>query len=224
MKMHLSDIEKKMLNGDMTPAHQFSMQILVKLGEIFEAKRMMPIKSAHVGCVYPQFGAAIELMKKFYDLNGQFCVYTSANPVLNPKNFNQWHDLNEPFQLQKLARKEISYILKMGVVPVWTCTPYFEGNLPSSGSFISWEESSAVIFANSVLGARTNRTTMGVDIASAIVGRTPEYGLLLNKNRKANVLIRLDFKPKNLFEYGTLGYTIGKLCAGKIPAIHNLPV
>ena len=84
-------------------------------------------------------------------------------------------------------------------------------------------ESSAVIFANSVLGARTNRTSIGVDIASAIVGRVPEYGLLLSKNRKGNILIKLNFEPKNLFEYGTLGYVIGKLCGGKIPVIKNLP-
>ena len=171
----------------------------------------------------PQFGAAIEITEKFADLEGKCCVPTTTNPTLNPINFNKWNELNEPLKLQKLAKKQIAYVLKMGVIPVWTCTPYFEGNLPHYGEMISWEESSAVIFANSVLGARTNRTTIGVDIASSIVGRVPEYGLLLDRNRKANILIKLNFEPKNLFEYGTLGYIIGKLCGGKIPVIENLP-
>ncbi len=221
--MYLSDIDKRMIYGEGGLANQFSMQILIRLGEIYGAKRMVPIKSAHVGCVYPQFGAAIEIMKKVDDLGGEFCVPTTANPILNPINFNKWNELNEPLKLQKLAKKQIAYVLKMGVIPVWTCTPYFEGNLPHYGEMISWEESSAVIFANSVLGARTNRTTIGVDIASSIVGRVPEYGLLLDRNRKANILIKLNFEPKNLFEYGTLGYIIGKLCGGKIPVIENLP-
>lgn len=221
--MYLSDVDKRMIYGEGGLANQFSMQILIRLGEIYGAKRMVPIKSAHVGCVYPQFGAAIEIMKKVDDLEGEFCVPTTANPVLNPINFNRWNELNEPLKLQKLAKKQIAYVLKMGVIPVWTCTPYFEGNLPHYGEMISWEESSAVIFANSVLGARTNRTTIGVDIASSIVGRVPEYGLLLDRNRKANILIKLNFEPKSLFEYGTLGYIIGKLCGGKIPVIENLP-
>jgi len=221
--MYLSDIDKRMIYGEGGLANQFSMQILIRLGEIYGAKRMVPIKSAHVGCVYPQFGAAIEIMKKVDDLEGEFCVPTTANPVLNPINFNKWNELNEPLKLQKLAKKQIAYVLKMGAIPVWTCTPYFEGNLPHYGEMISWEESSAVIFANSVLGARTNRTTIGVDIASSIVGRVPEYGLLLDRNRKANILIKLNFEPKSLFEYGTLGYIIGKLCGGKIPVIENLP-
>lgn len=220
--MYLSDIDKRMIYGEGGLANQFSMQILIRLGEIYGAKRMVPIKSAHVGCVYPQFGAAIEIMKKVDDLEGEFCVPTTANPVLNPINFNKWNELNEPLKLQKLAKKQIAYVLKMGAIPVWTCTPYFEGNLPHYGEMISWEESSAVIFANSVLGARTNRTTIGVDIASSIVGRVPEYGLLLDRNRKANILIKLNFEPKSLFEYGTLGYIIGKLCGGKIPVIENL--
>lgn len=221
--MYLSDIDKRMIYGEGGLANQFSMQILIRLGEIYGARRMVPIKSAHVGCVYPQFGAAIEIMKKVDDLEGKFCVPTTANPVLNPINFNKWNELNEPLKLQKLAKQQIAYVLKMGAIPVWTCTPYFEGNLPHYGEMISWEESSAVIFANSVLGARTNRTTIGVDIASSIVGRVPEYGLLLDRNRKANILIKLNFEPKSLFEYGTLGYIIGKLCGGKIPVIENLP-
>ena len=102
--MYLSDIDKRMIYGEGGLANQFSMQILIRLGEIYGARRMVPIKSAHVGCVYPQFGAAIEIMKKVDDLEGKFCVPTTANPVLNPINFNKWNELNEPLKLQKLAK------------------------------------------------------------------------------------------------------------------------
>ena len=105
--MYLSDSDKKILFDKEDGAKQFSMQILIKLGEIYGAQRMVPIKSAHVGCLYPQFGAATEIMKKFTDLGGQFCVPTTANPALNPINFNKWDRLNEPLKLQKLAKKQI---------------------------------------------------------------------------------------------------------------------
>ena len=116
--MYLSDIDKRMIYGEGGLANQFSMQILIRLGKIYGAKRVVPIKSAHVGCLSPQFGAAIEITKKFADLEGKCCVPTTTNPSLNPINFNKWNELNEPLKLQKLAKKQIAYVLKMGVIPV----------------------------------------------------------------------------------------------------------
>lgn len=221
--MYLNDSDKRIINGEEGLAAQFSMQLLTKLGEIYEAERMVPIKSAHIGCLSPQFGATIELTKKIAELEGKCRVPTTTNPTLNPINFDKWFELNEPLILQKLSKIQIDHLLEIGMIPTWTCTPFLEGNLPCFREIISWDESSCVIFANSVLGARTNRTTVGFNIASSIIGKVPEYGLLVDKNRKGNILIKLGFSPKTLFEYGTLGYLVGKFGGGKIPVIENLP-
>jgi len=220
--MHLTDEEKRMLAGEEGEAVRLAMQLLTKIGEVYGAERMVPVRSVHAGCVYPHFGAAVEMMEKFADLGGKFRAVTTANPILNPCSYDLWPELQEPGELKKAAVRQINAICKMGVIPNWSCTPYFQGNIPRLGEPAAWEESSAVIFVNSVLGGRTNRTTPGMDVASAIAGRTAEFGLLLDENRVGNALVKLEFQPKSLFDYGTVGFIIGKALGGKVPVIEGL--
>ncbi|MFC1871013.1 aconitase X [Chloroflexota bacterium] len=221
--MYLSDEEEIMLSGEEGETVSLSMEVLTKIGAVYGAERMVHVRSAHTGCAYSQFNAAVEMMEKFADLGGKFRTFTTVNPTLLPDNCNCWDEIQEPDELKQATVRQINAINKMGVIPNWSCTPYFQGNLPRLGEPVSWVESSAVIFANSVLGARTNRTTMGVDIASAITGRVPEFGLLLKENRAGNVLVALEFQPSSLFDYNTIGFIIGKLFAGMIPVIEGLP-
>jgi len=222
--MHLTEEEKQMLYGEQGEAVRLAMQFLIEIGETYGAEKMVPVSSVHAGCVYPQFGAAVELMEKFSELGGKFRVLTTANPILNPSNCSRWPRLQEPNELKEAAIRQTNALLKMGVIPNWSCTPYFQGNLPHFGEFASWEESSAVIFVNSVLGGRTNRTTPGFDIASSITGRTAAFGLLLDENRRGDSLVRLEVQPTSLFDYGTIGFIIGKLLAGRVPVIVGLPI
>ena len=219
--MYLTDEEKKMLDGVRGEATRLAMQILTRIGEAYGAERLVEIKSAHADAVYPHLIAGVELMEKFADLGAKFQVPTTGNPA--PRNFDLWEESPKSSELMRNAARKIKALEEMGAIPNWSCTPYFQGNVPRFGECVSWIESSAITFANSVLGARTNRTTMGVEVATAITGRTPEFGLLLDQNRAGNILVRLETRPKTLFEFGTLGWAIGDVVSGKLPVIDRLP-
>jgi predicted aconitase len=219
--MHLTEEEERMLGGEMGEATRLGMEVLSRIGNAYGAERLVEIKSVHADAVYPHLIAGVELMEKYADLGGKFRVPTTGNPA--PRNFDLWEESPEPLELERNAARKVKAIEEMGVIPNWSCTPYFQGNAPRFGQCVSWIESSAITFANSVLGARTNRTTMGVEVAAAITGRTPEFGLLLDENRAGNTLVELEYQPKTLFDYGTLGWAIGNAVGGRIPVINHLP-
>ena len=221
--MRLTEEEQRMLGGEEGEAVRLSMEMLTKLGEAYGAERLIEVNSVHAAAVYPHLISRVEFLEKFADLGGRFRVPTTVDPAHLPGNFNRWPEFPEPEELKSNAMRVIGAIQKMGVIPNWSCIPYFQGNLPRFGECISWIESSAITFANSVLGARTNRTSMGIEIGSALTGRAPEFGLLLEENRAGTVLVAMEFQPETLFEYGTVGYIIGKAVNDKVPVITNLP-
>jgi predicted aconitase len=110
----------------------------------------------------------------------------------------------------------------MGAVPTCTCTPYFVGNKPDFGKHVAWSESSAVCYANSVLGLKTNREGGPSALASALTGKTPEFGLHLDENRQAEVLVEVDAVMDTIPDFGALGYAIGKRTGKKIPMIRGI--
>jgi len=123
------------------------------------------------------------------------------------------------------AKKQIEILRAyeaMGIEMTCTCTPYLVGLRPKKGEHIAWSESSAVIFANSVFGARTNREGGPSALASAICGVTPNYGFHLEENRKADFLIRLEFSPSSATDFGALGALAGELSKGKNVAFEGL--
>jgi predicted aconitase len=221
--MNLTKEEEKMLSGAYGEAVKFAMQILTRMGEAYGAERMSTIESAHMAAVYPHLLASVELVERFANLGARVRIPTTINPSHQPHNFNRWKEFPEPIVLRENATRLRNAVDRLGVIPNYSCTPYFQGNLPRLGQNVSWIESSAICFANPALGARTNRTTMGVDIASAVAARVPEFGLLLDENRIGNVLVKMEFQPQTMFDYGTCGYLVGKLCSGKIPVIENMP-
>ncbi|MDO8568263.1 MAG: aconitase X catalytic domain-containing protein [Dehalococcoidales bacterium] len=221
--MYLTNEEKRMLSGESGPGLQLAMEVVTRIGEGYGARRLLPIHSAHVAAVYPHLLASVELVEKFAATGAKFRIPTTLNNSLQPANFYHWKDLPKPPLLRANATRIKDAIEKLGVIRTYSCTPYFQGNVPRFGEVISWVESSAICFANSALGARTNRTTMGMDIAAALAARVPEFGLLLDEDRVGNALIKLEFQPKTMYEYGACGYLIGKLCSGKLPVIEGLP-
>jgi predicted aconitase len=105
----------------------------------------------------------------------------------------------------------------MGVSVSCSCTPYLTGNTPDLGEHIAWSESSAVAYANSVLGARTNREGGPSALAAAITGRTAAYGLHLDENRVAHLLVAVTCPLKSLSDFSALGYMVGRQAAGRLP-------
>ncbi|WP_297073088.1 aconitase X catalytic domain-containing protein [Thermococcus sp.] len=211
--MYLTKEEELILAGEYGYALQKAMEILVALGDIYGAERLIPIKSAQIaGVSYKNLGeAGLEFLRDFVNAGAKVSVHTT----LNPAGIG-----NEEFMEKQ--REVLDLYRAMGIEVTSTCTPYYGANLPKFGDHVAWSESSAVSFANSVIGARTNREGGPSSLASAIVGKTPEYGLHLEENRKATVRVRVEARVKTFVDYSALGYHLGKTLGNDVPYITGL--
>jgi len=220
-KLKLTKEEWEMLAGEQGNAAKKSMEILVALGEIFGAEKMVPVKSVQVsGVSYANLGdAGLEFLAEMAK-DGKVRVLTTLNPA--GMDLENWKALGIPEDFAKKQKMVIDAFAKMGIITTCTCTPYFVGNRPKKGDHISWGESSAVTFANSVLGAYTSKEGGPSALAAAITGRTPLYGLHLDKNRQAQVAAKLKTELRDETDFGALGYLIGKKIGNKIPLIKGV--
>ncbi|MFA5106371.1 MAG: aconitase X catalytic domain-containing protein [Candidatus Micrarchaeia archaeon] len=219
--MQLTKEEKEMLEGRHGNAAKKSMQILVALGTIFGAEKMVAVDSVQVaGVSYDNLGdAGLEYLSSL-SKDGKVRVLTTLNPAgMDLENYRNL-GISEDFAAKQ--KQVISAFAKMGITASCTCTPYYIGNKPKAGSHVAWSESSAVCYANSVLGARTNREGGPSALAAAICGRTPMYGMHIEKNRQAQVLVNVDFPLESTARFGALGKFIGEKIGNKIPYISGI--
>ncbi|MFH1234493.1 MAG: aconitase X catalytic domain-containing protein [Candidatus Diapherotrites archaeon] len=219
--MNLSKEEQEMLSGKQGKAVKKSMEILVALGEIYGAKRMVEAKSVQIaGVSYHNLGdAGLEFLEEM-GCDGKVKVLTTLNPA--GMDLEEWQKLGIESGFAEKQMKVIDAFSRMGVMITCTCTPYLIGNLPRFGEHIAWSESSAVCFANSVIGAITNREGGPSSIASALTGKTPEYGMHLEKNRQAQVRVLVKAKIDSVPKFGALGRAIGEKIGNKIPLIEGI--
>lgn len=223
--MKLTERDRRLVNGEFGPAAQMAMRILVQLGEVLGAPEMLDIEQVHVdGCIY-ETEAHLDFAEKLAGLGGRVVVPTSLNATsLDLRHWQAWGV--DPQWAAKAQRLANAY-LQMGCVPTWTCAPYQTEFVPKFGQQIAWAESNAIVFANSVIGARTNRYGDFTDICAALTGRVPKTGLHLTENRYGQILFELRDIPPALLEddafYPVLGYYIGKRTGDKIPVILGLP-
>ncbi|RPI83249.1 MAG: DUF521 domain-containing protein [Chloroflexi bacterium] len=208
--MILTQEEILMLEGKDGPAVQKSLQILSALGKIYGAERMVPVTSVQVaGVSYDNLGeAGLEFLSSMADGGGRVRVLTTLNPA--GMDVENWQAMGIPADFARSQERVIEAFARMGVLTTCTCTPYLSGNKPGVGEHIAWAESSAVCFANSILGARTNREGGPSALAAALTGRTPAYGLHLVENRVPGVTVEVRAKLEGTYSYGALGYVIGK--------------
>jgi len=210
--MHLNQNDEDILAGEFGPVKQKAMEILVALGDIYGAEQLIPIESAQIaGVSYKTIGdAGLEYLT---DLTGNVTVPTMLNPMGMDRYKWRQMGIDESFvekQLAIIKRYEL-----LGIDAQCTCTPYYV-NSPHQGSHISWSESSAVSYANSVLGARTNREGGPSALAAALVGKTPNYGYHLDENRVPDITIKTNF-PLTGADFGVLGYVVGKTVHSRVP-------
>ncbi len=209
--MHLTKDEERILSGEKGENYAKMMSILVKIGEIYGADKLIPITSAQIsGVSYNTIGDA-----GLHFLNSLKDVKVAVKTTLNPLAFDDRYldALQVDAQLFKKQMEIIKAYKNMGVKTTATCTPYYYDNVPKLGEHIAWAESSAVIYANSIIGARTNREGAVTALASAIIGKTPNYGLHLDEERKATHIVELDFEPEGE-DFPLLGLLIGKEVQG----------
>ena len=224
--MTLSDCDRAMLNGERGPAPQLAMSILVRMADVYGAGELMDISQAHIDSTIYLGDATLEFAERLSSLGAKVAVPTSLN--VSGVDECGWKDWAvSPDWAAKAARQMLAYE-KMGAVPTWTCAPYQTKMRPSFGQQIAWGESNAIAFANSVIGARTERYPDLLDICCAITGRVPASGLHLTEHRAGQMLVRLVDVPRALQQddqfFAVLGHLVGSLAGDLIPVIEGIDV
>jgi hypothetical protein len=216
--------EQAMLAGEQGPAVQKAMRMLVALGTIYGAERMLPVSSVQIaGVSYDNLGeAGLAFLAEMATGGGQARVLTTLNPA--GMDVENWPALGITPEFAEQQQRVLAAFERMGVVTTCTCTPYLSGNLPQFGEHLAWAESSAVCYANAVLGARTNREGGPSALAAALTGRTPAYGLHLPAARQPGVTVDvtapLDTGAAATRDFGALGRALGE----KLEALGRKPV
>jgi len=218
--MELNPAEKRMLEGQEGEATRKAMEILAAIGTIYGADRLLPVASVQIaGVSYDNLGeAGLEFLAEMTSHAAKVKVLTTLNPAGMDNENWQIMGIDADFALNQ--QRVIEAYQKMGVVPTCSCTPYLFGNLPHYGEHIAWAESSAVCYANSVLGACSNREGGPSALAAALTGKTPNYGMHLPENRRPSITVQVQDSLTGTHDFGLLGMVLGKAIeARKVKAI-----
>ncbi len=214
-----------MLDGAQGRAVQKAMQILVALGKIYEAERMLTVSSVQIaGVSYDNLGeAGLQFLTEMADGGGKVRALTTLNPAgMDTEN---WKALGISAEFAERQTRVIDAFARMGVMTTCTCTPYLVGNLPHFGEHIAWAESSAVCYANAVLGARTNREGGPSALAASLTGVTPDYGYHRDRNRLPDLRVRVEASVVENDQFGALGKALGeklRAAGAKVPYITGI--
>jgi len=218
--MYITKEEERVLEGEDDYASQVAMKILVALGDLFEADRLIPIKSAHIaGVSHKTLGDAVDFLEKLHDEGAKARVYSSLNPC--GLDLEKWARMPVSRSLYEAQLRIIKLYSSMGVDPTLTCTPYYLKEI-RKGTHLAWAESSAISYANSLLGARTNREGGPSALAAALIGKTPRYGFHLDENRKGDYLVDVRVPLKSAADYGALGLLVGQNAKMRVPVFTGL--
>ena len=220
--MDLDSYERGLLEGGGGAA--LAMRVLVESARVLGAKRLVPIRSAHIdSCLYHGDSGTL-FAERLVELGARVAVPTTLN-VGALDLLHAGLTRLEPAASSMAHRLMMSY-LAMGARPTWTCAPYQAGHRPRAGEDVAWGESNAVAFCNSVLGARTNRYGDFLDICAAITARAPLTGLHLPENRLARILIDASAVPKSFWRddiaYPILGAWLGRAVGQQVAAIEGI--
>lgn len=220
--MHLDSAQEKMLRGEEGEAKQLAMEIITKVGEAMAADSLVPIKSGHVLAHYSSLHeAGIEMLERFAGAGGTFAVPTTVDPA--SIDLENWRSFGIPEDYAEKQFRLCRAYSKLGGIPCWTCVQYQVCNFPKAGETVAWAESSAVVFANSLIGCRTNKITSGLDLACALTGLTPRFGMLLDENRRARVSFNVAAGSLSDLDYRSIGFFIGKTAGARVPVLSGLP-
>jgi predicted aconitase len=208
LELQLTKDEESALNGAQGEAIATAYRILVAIGEATNAERLVPIRWAHVsGVNYNTIGdAGADFLEKFSQ-HGRTAVRTTINPM--------GYDASKPTgisaEFKRVQERIVSAYERMGVLPSFTCTPYEAFDLPDKGSLVSFAESNAAVYSNSLLGLRTNKESALSALASSVTGKAPLSDLRLDDFRKPKISIKSTFGFSSELDYGLLGYFAGKV-------------
>jgi predicted aconitase len=221
----LTQQDRAMLEGELGGAVALAMRILVEMARVWEAERLIDITSAHIdSCLY-HGPAGLDFAERLAEGGARVVVPTT----LNVSSLDMLHPelVRLDAETARDARRLMDTYVAMGCRPTWTCAPYQLPERPAFGEHVAWAESNAIVFANSVLGARTNRYGDFIDICAAITGRAPLAGLHLDTDRRASIVLRLEGIPDRLLHDEVtptcVGHILGKEAGTEVAAIVGLP-
>lgn len=207
--MQLTREEERMLGGASGEAPRQALELQLEVGEFFGAEQLVPVSNVHMmGDVEVMGDGGLEFMRRMADLGARCAVNTTTNARCF--DFDYVERLNQDAGTAEKERELISLLQRMGVMTADTCINYQSLYQPHLGEHVAWGDTGTVIYANSVLGARSNFESGPVAFAAALTGRTPAYGFHLDERRRGNILVQLEAAPKNLADWGAIGRLVGE--------------
>ncbi|HEX5626895.1 MAG TPA: aconitase X, partial [Actinomycetota bacterium] len=225
MPVELTESDRALLRGERGEAVALAMRIVVEMAGVSAAERLIDVASAHVdGCLYHGV-AGLEFAERMVAGGARVAVPTTLNvgalDLLHPDRYR-----GDPVVAAN-GRRQMDAYVAMGCRPTWTCAPYQLPERPAFGQHVAWAESNAVVFCNSVLGARTDRYGDFIDICAALTGRVPLAGLHRDEGRRARLVVTLEGISKRLLAsdalYPVLGHLLGREAGSEVAAIVGLP-
>ncbi len=222
--VELSEADEAMLGGVLGEGLALAMRVVTRVATAMGASKLLDIESAHIDSCLDHGQAGVDFAARLAKERCQVRVPTTLNvsslDLIHPELYR-----GEP-STKIRARRLMQYYEDMGCQPTWTCAPYQSEQRPDFGQHIAWAESNAVVFANSVLGARTHRYGDFIDICAAVTGRAPAAGLHLEENRVGQIVLDVSGLRPSLVEvdvfYPVLGHLLGQLAGSRVPVIDGL--
>jgi predicted aconitase len=226
MSLLLLEKDREMLSGKQGAAAKMAMSIIVRMADVSGAQELLDITAAHIDSTVYIGEAGLEFAERLAGFGARVAVPTTLN--VGGLDEHHWQEWAVPSDWAKQAYRQMVAYQGMGAIPTWTCAPYQLETKPVFGQQIAWGESNAIVFANSVIGARTERYPDLFDICCAITGRVPAIGLHLTESRAGQLLFRLVDVPSRLQArddfYPVLGNLMGGRSGDKIPVVDGFTV
>lgn len=219
--IQLSPLDRKLLNGSHGKAAQVAMRVILRTANIQGVTELINVKQAHIDCCIYTGPATLEFAQTLCRWGAKVRIPTSLNSISIDRRL--WRSQGVDPSLGEPSEKLAQAYVEMGAKPTFTCAPYLLDTAPEPGDHIMWAESNAVVFANSVLGARTIKCPDYLDVCVALTGRSLNTGCHLTQNRKARIEINLDHAVDGDDSlYPLLGYIAGDIAADSVPIITGL--
>jgi predicted aconitase len=224
LTLELTQDEKDMLSGASGEGVAMALRIVAETARLMGAGSLIPVQSAHIdGALYHGDSGTL-FAERLVELGAKVSVRATLN--VGGLDLMGCSKVNLPPHERDMAGRMMRAYIKLGCEPTWTCAPYQAGHRPALGSDVAWGESNAVVFCNSVLGARTNRYGDFLDIACAISGRAPKYGLHLPENRRATFTVDVSALPPALLTseiaFPVLGSLFGRLAGTSVGVVTGI--
>jgi len=213
VEIELDEAERSMLAGELGEAARWGIQFQMSVGAFFGARRLLPIRSAHLMCDAEAIGTwGVEFLEQWATLGAKVVVPTTSDP--RSVDFAYAQALQQDDALVAAEQRIISALGDLGVIPCNTCINYQIVDSPHFGETLGWGDTGSAIYANSVIGARTNFEGGPAALAAAFSGRVAEYGFHLDEQRRGTIHVRVEASLRDSADWGALGCLVGRAFPG----------